>query len=146
MVEHGRQLVATALALTEDVRAQIATLTGLHVLHEELIAEEASHDLDPMHVLIDVSALGISGYQAADWLREHHRIDMGLSDHRRIEGTLSMADDTSTPTRLVGSLSISPKRRLCYRGRVRSLSRGHTTSNSNPSNSPATPSSGPPKP
>ncbi len=55
--------------------------------------EEASHDLDRLQVLIDVSELGISGYQAADWLREHERIDMGLSDHARILATLSIADD-----------------------------------------------------
>ena len=42
-------------------------------------------DLDRLEVLTDVHDLGISGYQAADWLRAHRHPDTGLSDHRRIE-------------------------------------------------------------
>jgi regulator of sirC expression with transglutaminase-like and TPR domain len=48
--------------------------------------------------------LGISGYQAADWLREHERVDVGLSDRGRILVTLSMADDRSTEQRLRAAL------------------------------------------
>jgi arginine/lysine/ornithine decarboxylase len=70
------------------------------VLRDELVSVEASHDLDLLQVLIDVGELGIRGYQAADWLRSEHRIDMGLSDHRRILATLSMADDDRTMNRL----------------------------------------------
>jgi hypothetical protein len=43
-------------------------------------------------VLVEVDGLGISGYQAADWLRAHEGIDVGLSDHSRILATTSMAD------------------------------------------------------
>ncbi|MFF5234965.1 aminotransferase class I/II-fold pyridoxal phosphate-dependent enzyme [Dactylosporangium sp. NPDC000521] len=105
MVERGDQLLGDALKLTEDVRARLAELDGVHVLRDELVAAEASHDLDPMHVLMDVSDLGISGYQAADWLREHCRVDMGLSDHRRVEATLSMADDAASADRLVDAMA-----------------------------------------
>jgi arginine/lysine/ornithine decarboxylase len=74
------------------------------VLDEELLGVEASHDLDRLQVLIDVSATGTSGYQAADWLRSHAHIDMGMSDHRRILATLSMADDKKTVGRLIDGL------------------------------------------
>jgi hypothetical protein len=105
MVEDGYQLLTRALAVTSDVRQRLDALPGLHVLHHELLGVEASHDLDPMHVLIDLSELGVSGYQAADWLRGHCRIDMGLSDHRRIEATMSMADDADNADRLIGALT-----------------------------------------
>lgn len=104
MVQHGHRVFTAALALAQDVRNRIEQLSGLHVLHDELVAVEASHDLDPMQVLIDVTGLGIGGYQAADWLREHCHIDMGLSDHRRIEATISMADTPATADRLLDSL------------------------------------------
>ncbi|MFI6072488.1 aminotransferase class I/II-fold pyridoxal phosphate-dependent enzyme [Actinoplanes sp. NPDC051343] len=104
MVEHGTRLLSDALALAEDVRERLEALDGLHVLRDELLHEEASHDLDPLQVLIDVSGLGISGYQAADWLRENCRVDVGLSDHRRILATLSMADDAGTADRLVDAV------------------------------------------
>jgi arginine/lysine/ornithine decarboxylase len=104
MAEHGHTLLGAALDLASRARAGIEALPGLHVLHDELIGAEASCDLDPLHVIIDVSGLGISGYDAADWLREHQRVDMGLSDHRRIEATLSMADDDRTASRLLTAL------------------------------------------
>jgi arginine decarboxylase len=104
MVEHGESLLGAALELARRLRRDIEAMPGLHVLERELVAREASHDLDQLQVLIDVTGLGISGYQAADWLREHERIDIGLSDHGRILATLSMADDETTARRLRAAL------------------------------------------
>lgn len=104
MVQHGRQLLEDTLNLAVSLRSRINALPGLHVLEDELIGAEASHDLDRLHILIDVNGLDISGYQAADWLRGNCRIDMGINDHRRVEATLSTADDESTTTRLLESL------------------------------------------
>jgi arginine decarboxylase len=104
MVEHGESLLGAALELARRLRRDIEAMPGLHVLERELVAREASHELDQLQVLIDVTGLGISGYQAADWLREHERIDIGLSDHGRILATLSMADDETTARRLRAAL------------------------------------------
>jgi arginine/lysine/ornithine decarboxylase len=104
MVQHGTELLGNALALARRLRTDIEALPGIHVLEEELLGAESSHDLDRMQILMDLSGLGISGYQAADWLREHQRIDVGLSDHTRIMATLSMADDDTTARRLLGAL------------------------------------------
>lgn len=104
MVQHGERLLGSALELAREVRRRIDALPGLHVLEDELLGAEASHDLDPLQVLISVTGLGISGYQAADWLRAHCRIDVGLSDPERILATLSMADDEQTTDRLLAAL------------------------------------------
>ena len=104
MVQDGRELLGRALELARETRARIERTDGLHVLEAELVAREASHDLDRLQILIDLSALSISGYEAADWLREHHRIDMGLSDHARIMATLSYADTPETTGRLLDAL------------------------------------------
>ncbi|WP_282568691.1 ornithine decarboxylase [Arthrobacter sp. Helios] len=104
MVSRGEKQLAAVLELVGSVREAVNDLPGLHVLHDELIREEASHDFDPLHVLIDVQQLGVSGYQAADWLRGNHRIDVGLNDHRRIEATFSVSDDRETSGRLLGAL------------------------------------------
>lgn len=100
MVQSGEDLLGAALSLANALRRDLEQVSGLHVLEDELIHAEASHELDRLQVLIDVSELGISGYQAADWLREHERLDVGLSDHRRILATVSMADDDHTAGRL----------------------------------------------
>jgi arginine/lysine/ornithine decarboxylase len=104
MVEHGARLLGDALELARSLREQIEQRAGLHVLRDELLAGQASHDLDILHVLIDVSELGITGYQAADWVREHHAIDFGMSDHRRIEATISITDDAGSVARLLTAL------------------------------------------
>ncbi len=105
MVQHGHQLLSDTLDLAEDVRARIAKLPGARVLREQLIGVEASHELDPLKVIIDLDELGISGYQAADWLRATHSVNVGLSDHRRIETQLTIADDASTADKLVDALA-----------------------------------------
>lgn len=104
MVQEGTALLSHALDLAGRVREEVERIDGLHVLEAELLHEEASHDLDRLHVLIDLDALGISGFQAADRLREVERIDVGTNDHRRIEATLSTADDDDTADRLLGAL------------------------------------------
>jgi arginine/lysine/ornithine decarboxylase len=105
MVQDGHRLLSDALDLAHDVRERIAKLPGLRVLHDQLVGAEASHELDPLKIIIDLVELGVSGYQAADWLRATHSIDVGLSDHRRIETQLSIADDAETAGVLVDALS-----------------------------------------
>lgn len=92
-VRDGKRLLGDALDIAGFVRDEIEQREGLHELHDELLRKEASHDLDILHILVDLTELGVTGYQASDWLRDNHLIDVGLSDHRRIEATVSMADD-----------------------------------------------------
>ena len=101
MTEDGHELLSAALNLALNLRTELEKIPGLSVLDDELLGAEASHDLDRMQVLMDVSATGTSGYQAADWLREHAHVDVGMSDHRRILATLSYADDKDTANRLI---------------------------------------------
>ena len=105
MVQHGRELLGAALDLAKGLRSDIETIDDVEVLDDELLGVEASHDLDRMQVLLDVAATGTSGYQAADWLREHCQIDVGMSDHRRILATLSFADDADSARRLMDGLT-----------------------------------------
>jgi arginine/lysine/ornithine decarboxylase len=105
MVQQGHELLTSALNLAADVRDRIGKLPGPRVLHDELLGAEASKELDPLKVLVDLADLGISGYQAADWLRAHHGVDVGLSDHRRIEAQLTIADDAVTADLLLDALT-----------------------------------------
>ncbi|WP_029116328.1 aminotransferase class I/II-fold pyridoxal phosphate-dependent enzyme [Mycobacterium sp. URHB0044] len=105
MVQRGNELLGAALDLAKGLRSDIETIDGVEVLDDELLGVEASHDLDRLQVLLDVSATGTSGYQAADWLREHRQIDMGMTDHRRILATLSFADDADSARRLMDGLT-----------------------------------------
>lgn len=104
MVEHGRELLGNALEFVRGLRDDIELIPDVEVLDDELLGNEASHDLDRLQILMDLSATGTSGYQAADWLRKHRQIDLGMSDHRRVLATMSFADDKQTGERLLDGL------------------------------------------
>ncbi|WP_344238630.1 aminotransferase class I/II-fold pyridoxal phosphate-dependent enzyme [Kribbella hippodromi] len=104
MVRSGQELLGSALELARTARGAIDELPALRVIEDELVAKEASHDLDRLQIMIDTLDAGISGYQASDWLRSERAINVGLSDHRRILAQLTFADDKARVDRLVTAL------------------------------------------
>jgi arginine/lysine/ornithine decarboxylase len=105
MAQHGHDLLDAALQRAASLREELAALDGITVMHDELLGEQASHDLDELQLVLDLSALKISGYTAADWLRNEHALDMGTSDHRRIGVQLSYGDDPAALDRLTTALT-----------------------------------------
>jgi arginine/lysine/ornithine decarboxylase len=105
MVQQGKDLLTAALALTHRTRSQIADLPGLSVMGREVVGPGKAFDLDPLKIVVDVSELGVSGYQAAEWIRAEHQVALGLADHRRVMAALTHADNDETTTRLVGALA-----------------------------------------
>ncbi|AVH24171.1 aminotransferase class I/II-fold pyridoxal phosphate-dependent enzyme [Nocardia cyriacigeorgica] len=101
MVQEGRELLGAALRVAERARRELDQIPDIEVLDDVLLGHQASHDLDRLQVLMDIEGTGATGYQAADWLREHRLLDLGLSDHRRILATLSMVDDDTSIDALV---------------------------------------------
>ncbi|MFC9960987.1 aminotransferase class I/II-fold pyridoxal phosphate-dependent enzyme [Streptomyces nigra] len=105
MVQHGHDLVGGALKLAARTREAIEAIDGMHVNDaEDFCGPHLAAGFDPLPVVIDISALGTTGYRAADWLREHHHIDGHLFDHRRISAQLTHADDEETTGRLLTAL------------------------------------------
>lgn len=105
MVEHGRELMGQALSTARRVRAAIEEIEGLHVNdRDDFCGPGRAFDLDPLQVFIDLKGVAFSGYDAADWMRRHHRINLHTSDHRRINAQLTHADDETTTARLLDGL------------------------------------------
>lgn len=104
MVEHGRELLQHAIDLAAEVREEIVHILGVHAAGPELVGPGRAHDLDPLHLVLDLAELGVSGYRAADWLRETHRVAVHLADHRRISAPLTVADGKETADALLTAL------------------------------------------
>lgn len=104
MVEQGRELLQGAIDLVTDVRQAIERIDGLHVHGDEFLGPGRAAERDPLQVIIDITELGTTGYRAADWLRETHRINLHLSDHRRISAQFTYADDRETAGVLTAAL------------------------------------------
>ncbi|MGW7346668.1 aminotransferase class I/II-fold pyridoxal phosphate-dependent enzyme [Streptomyces sp. NPDC054854] len=106
MVEHGKALYDDALALAHHVRHRISRIDGMRVHgREDFCGPGKAADTDPLQVIIDISAWKVTGYQAADWLRQHHRINLHIADHRRISAQLTHADDPTTAETLLTALT-----------------------------------------
>ena len=84
----GEATWRATIALAADLRKRLAAIDCLCILDEPDILPGSQ--LDPTKVLIDVSALGASGYAIDDWLDEHHRLCVGLSDARHLLAVVSV--------------------------------------------------------
>lgn len=84
MVEQGEELLGSALRRAHRVRAEIDGLPGLRVMGREVVRPRGAFDLDPLAVTVDVRPLGITGFQAGDWLRAACHVDVGSADTCRI--------------------------------------------------------------
>jgi arginine decarboxylase len=105
MAQHGREMLDEVLRLAARARAALAEIPGMRVLgHGDLVGPERAYEHDPLKIVLDLDELGRSGYQANEWLRDHERIEVGMSDHRRIAAQLTVADDEHTVDRLVQGL------------------------------------------
>ncbi|MEU0052193.1 aminotransferase class I/II-fold pyridoxal phosphate-dependent enzyme [Streptomyces sp. NPDC006184] len=107
MVEQGRELLGNARHRAERVRAELRELPGLRVMGGEIIEEGLAAEYDPLKIVVDVRELGISGMQAAEWLRANCHVDVGGSDSCRISASITHSDDDETEKVLldaVGSL------------------------------------------
>jgi len=85
------------------LRKRLAKIDGLRVFGPDDVPEGAA--LDETKVLIDVSDLGVSGYAIDDWMNEHHRVSVGLSDARHLLAVCSVGTTGADVRALVRALS-----------------------------------------
>jgi arginine decarboxylase len=100
MVAHGRQLLDDALGRVNDLRGRLAKISGLTVMDESIIGHDGVAEWDPMKLSVDISELGITGYQAKEWFQSEQRLTVQLGDARRVICSLTYSDDAVALTRL----------------------------------------------
>ncbi|ATZ22215.1 Arginine decarboxylase [Streptomyces lavendulae subsp. lavendulae] len=76
MVQQGGALYGHALALAQKTRERISRIDGTHVHgRDDFCAPGRAADMDPLQIIIGISAWEVTGYRAADRLRDEHRIN-----------------------------------------------------------------------
>nr|WP_286672221.1 aminotransferase class I/II-fold pyridoxal phosphate-dependent enzyme [Cohnella hashimotonis] len=101
---NGRELAAVAVARAERARAEINGIPGLYCFGEDILGEEATFDYDQTKLTIHVRHLGITGYDAENWLRDKHSIEVELSDMYNILCLVTPGDDDTTMGILLSAL------------------------------------------
>lgn len=101
---NGRDLIDGALGRAEGLRARLRDVDGLAVIGKEIHEAPGVVEWDPLKLCVEVSGLGITGYQAKEWLQSEHHIAAQLGDARRVVFSLTYADDDAAIDRLGAAL------------------------------------------
>jgi arginine decarboxylase len=104
MVAEGHQLLDGALQRAGELRARLAKIPGLAVMDESIIGHDGVAEWDPMKLSVDVSELGITGYQAKDWLQAERHLTAQLGDSRRVIFSLTYSDELTALDRLADAV------------------------------------------
>ncbi|MFC5467235.1 aminotransferase class I/II-fold pyridoxal phosphate-dependent enzyme [Cohnella suwonensis] len=101
----GKEIAGRTVAFAKKAREQVNRIPGLFSFGEELLGEEATYDYDPTKLTIHVRHLGITGYDAENWLREHYRLEVELSDMYNILCLITPGDDEESIGILIDALN-----------------------------------------
>ncbi|MCL6459725.1 MAG: aminotransferase class I/II-fold pyridoxal phosphate-dependent enzyme [Gorillibacterium sp.] len=101
---NGREMAEKAINLAQHTRDRINTIPGLYCFGEDILGTEATFDFDPMKINVLVRHLGITGYEAENWLREHYNIEVEMSDMYNILCFITSGDTEETTNTLIGAL------------------------------------------
>lgn len=93
MVRDGRRLLDDALRRAARLRERVGAIDGLSVMDASIVGHDGVAEWDPLKLSFDVSALGITGYVAKEWLQSERSIQAQLGDARRVVCSLTYADD-----------------------------------------------------
>lgn len=100
----GKDLIDGALHRAADIRHRLSRVPGLELIDESIHDTPGVAEWDPLKLSVDVSGLGITGYQAKDWLQTERQIAAQLGDARRVVCSLTYADDDAVIGGLGGAL------------------------------------------
>lgn len=99
LVHEARDTFAALLPQVDDLRRRVAAIPGLR-----LMAPPEGMTLDPTKLTLDVSGLGISGFEAYRRLRERWGVQMELAEARVLLAVVSPADGPESLSRLADAL------------------------------------------
>jgi arginine decarboxylase len=101
---HGREMAERTIELAQKAREAINRIPGLYCFGDDILGSEATYDYDPTKLTIHVRHLGMTGYDAENWLRDRHRIEVELSDMYNILCFVTPGDNERSLDKLISAL------------------------------------------
>ncbi|WP_135547016.1 aminotransferase class I/II-fold pyridoxal phosphate-dependent enzyme [Paenibacillus cymbidii] len=101
---NGYELAQTAIDLAQHARRSINAIPGLYSFGEDILGTEATYDYDPTKVCIHVRKLGLTGYDAENWLRDRYNLEVELSDMYNILCLVTPGDTRESIETLIEAL------------------------------------------
>jgi arginine/lysine/ornithine decarboxylase len=105
-VREGKELLDRAIHSARHARRRLADeVPELNVVPADRLAlAEGVAAVDPTHPLIETWPVGLTGFQAADWVRDERQVTFELVDHRRVMPLITFAHDEQDIDRMVTAL------------------------------------------
>ena len=97
---NGKVLIDGALERADRIRRRLQQEEQFTVIDKSIHESEGVAEWDPLKLCVDVSKLGLTGYQVKEWLQSERRIAAQLGDARQVVCSLSYADDDAAIDRL----------------------------------------------
>lgn len=101
---HGQQIFTRVLALANRARTQISQIDGLRVMGPEEVGRSGCWAIDPTKILVNVTGIGLSGYEAEEALRQRHSLQVELSDLYNVLFLITVGDTVETVDTAVTAL------------------------------------------
>jgi lysine decarboxylase len=107
--QEGEKLVQNTLDLARHAAQQLGKIDGIKVMGREVLDGDAAHALDETKVLLDISGLGVNGYEAEDWLIKNKKMTVGLSDERRMLLIFTVGTDKRSASKMLSAFKAMAK-------------------------------------
>ncbi|KAF0820193.1 MULTISPECIES: aminotransferase class I/II-fold pyridoxal phosphate-dependent enzyme [unclassified Cytobacillus] len=105
LATEGKELIQKTIDLAKSIRRRINEIDRLYCVGEEILETKAAHDYDPTKLIISVKELGLNGFDVENWLREHHNIEVEMSDLYNILCIVTPGDTEREADILVSALA-----------------------------------------
>ncbi|MBN8199421.1 aminotransferase class I/II-fold pyridoxal phosphate-dependent enzyme [Bacillus sp. NTK034] len=105
LATEGKDLIQKTIDLAQSIRRRINEIDRLYCVGEEILETKAAHDYDPTKLIISVKELGMNGFDVENWLREHHNIEVEMSDLYNILCIVTPGDTEREADILVSALA-----------------------------------------
>ena len=105
MATQGRELLSGALELARQGRARLRSIPGIQCIGEEQAGRPGIAGYDETRLVITVKGLGRTGYEASEFLRVRHDVQVELADLNNLVALVTIGDRPDDIDRLVNALA-----------------------------------------
>lgn len=95
-VLNGEERLGNMIRLHEKAASKISQLSGIKIVGPDKVGRPGTSAYDPSKLVMNVSALNVTGYAAVDWLFSEKKVSLELADEKRIAALITTGDSDNT--------------------------------------------------
>lgn len=104
LATEGHERIDRILKLCDDARAKINQVKGLYAFGPDQVGHPGVHAFDTTKLGVNVTQIGLTGFEVYDMLYEKYNIQIEMSDMYNILAIVSLGDDEESLNALVEAL------------------------------------------